>query len=546
MIIFCDDNYSQSESQEEFIDEAASKSLKEVKDWNKSQKQLSDKEKMSHIKRYISKRIDIKTDGENKNLIRFDVFKPDDYDKNRDFYKDQCITWEYFNNIKKRLPANFLSQDRGKIRYDENVVRVFQSFLDAFGIDKKKYGISINTSDDRISVKTFEYGTDRNRLDPKDYSKYVFIHFSHTPGWKSINPSYGSRFFNVNYAHKSVFVFGVAKNNLRANIAGLKSFLSTFNYGRYAYQYIPKQTDNIFLDPTDVGSNDALHKLVVNGFAPMFIETNNPLPVTDATRNIPALKHTDKKDRKIARQKHYKGRSINIEDVDICSRRYDDIMTIVAKRKTGHDVSDSKILDVFTRLKSEIGDLYKDFPIDQRRTAIQNTYKYFKHRCIDKIDTFVHWYKEKDKYDDHPIYLKDGDTLRFIPNFNKLFDRAKDSKYFNESGEFMMNEDMIYQRIKVILDRMDQKKQLQALAKENGLPINELELNQDTEDAVVLSVIALMLSKMDNDKRYHDLCTFGMQKRTTKVDIINDYKQQAIMLYNKYKAQQSAPVEETT
>jgi hypothetical protein len=99
-----------------------------------------------------------------------------------------------------------------------------------------------------------------------------------------------------------------------------------------------------------------------------------------------------------------------------------------------------------------------------------------------------------------------------------------------------MDEQMIYNRIGTILQKMSQKKQLQSLAKSNGIEINELELTDDMTDAVVISVIALMLAKMENDERYRKLCDFGMQKRSLKVEIINDYKQRANMLYNKYKS----------
>ena len=99
-----------------------------------------------------------------------------------------------------------------------------------------------------------------------------------------------------------------------------------------------------------------------------------------------------------------------------------------------------------------------------------------------------------------------------------------------------MNEEMIFQRIEKILERMGQKEQLQSLAKEKGLPINELELTNDTKDAVVLSVIALMIAMQEGDPRYRKLSDFGMQKRSLKVELINDYKQRANMLLNKYRS----------
>jgi hypothetical protein len=84
-----------------------------------------------------------------------------------------------------------------------------------------------------------------------------------------------------------------------------------------------------------------------------------------------------------------------------------------------------------------------------------------------------------------------------------------------------MNEQDIFNRIRLITDKLTQKQQLQSLAKSNGIEINELELTGDTVDAVVISVIALMLAKMNQDERYRKLCDFGMQKRSLKVEIIN-------------------------
>lgn len=105
-----------------------------------------------------------------------------------------------------------------------------------------------------------------------------------------------------------------------------------------------------------------------------------------------------------------------------------------------------------------------------------------------------------------------------------------------------MNEQDIFNRIRLITDKLTQKQQLQSLAKSNGIEINELELTEDTVDAVVISVIALMLAKMNQDERYRKLCDFGMQKRSLKVEIINDYKQRANMLYNQFKTGNTTPV----
>lgn len=100
-----------------------------------------------------------------------------------------------------------------------------------------------------------------------------------------------------------------------------------------------------------------------------------------------------------------------------------------------------------------------------------------------------------------------------------------------------MNEQVILDHIGVILNKMHQNKQLQSLAKEKGLPVKGLELNDDTEKQLSISVVALMLAKMEGDGRYKRLSDMGMQKRSLKVEIINDYKDRANMLLNKYKNQ---------
>lgn len=85
-----------------------------------------------------------------------------------------------------------------------------------------------------------------------------------------------------------------------------------------------------------------------------------------------------------------------------------------------------------------------------------------------------------------------------------------------------------YTKAKELLDKLEQNQQLQQLATKNGLDVkNSVQLNEATKNNIATSVIALMLAKQSNDPRYADLVKYGMDHRRTKMDIINDYKDQA-------------------
>ena len=93
-----------------------------------------------------------------------------------------------------------------------------------------------------------------------------------------------------------------------------------------------------------------------------------------------------------------------------------------------------------------------------------------------------------------------------------------------------------YLRAKTILDKLEQNQKLQQLASANGIDVkNSTKLNDATKDNIATSVIALMLAKQNNDSRYADLVRYGMDHRRTKIEIINDYKDQANQIISRAK-----------
>jgi methyl-accepting chemotaxis protein len=98
-------------------------------------------------------------------------------------------------------------------------------------------------------------------------------------------------------------------------------------------------------------------------------------------------------------------------------------------------------------------------------------------------------------------------------------------------GESIMDyaiDQSYYIKAKELLDKLDKNQKLQQLATANGLDVkNSVQLNESTKDNIATSVIALMLAKQSQDPRYQELVRYGISHRKTKIDIINDYKDQA-------------------
>lgn len=100
----------------------------------------------------------------------------------------------------------------------------------------------------------------------------------------------------------------------------------------------------------------------------------------------------------------------------------------------------------------------------------------------------------------------------------------------------MDNTEVVFKKIDEVLAYLNKQKELQRLASENGLDIkNAVQLTAESIDNYIVAVISLVLAKTSGDKRYDTLVQAGVQKRSVKTEIINNYKNQAIQLINLYK-----------
>ena len=99
-----------------------------------------------------------------------------------------------------------------------------------------------------------------------------------------------------------------------------------------------------------------------------------------------------------------------------------------------------------------------------------------------------------------------------------------------------ITDETIIQHIGELMTKLRKDKELQTLARENGIDVqNTMDLTEDTIEIYVISVVSLMLAKRSGDPNYKTMCSLGLQKRSLKAELINTYKDQAHQLIHAWK-----------
>ena len=99
-----------------------------------------------------------------------------------------------------------------------------------------------------------------------------------------------------------------------------------------------------------------------------------------------------------------------------------------------------------------------------------------------------------------------------------------------------MTEEEIFSKVKQLMEKLDKDQELQELSERNGLDVKStLRLNPTTKDNVAVSIAALLLAKSENDPEYTKLARLGMDHRSTKIALINAYKDQANQIISRAK-----------
>ena len=99
----------------------------------------------------------------------------------------------------------------------------------------------------------------------------------------------------------------------------------------------------------------------------------------------------------------------------------------------------------------------------------------------------------------------------------------------------------IYDKIESVMKSLKQQRDLQKLSIDNGLDVkNSIILTDRDIDNHLVAVISLLLCKRSGDSKYSKLVEAGISKRSLKTAIINEYKDQANQLIQKYKTKEKA------
>ena len=108
--------------------------------------------------------------------------------------------------------------------------------------------------------------------------------------------------------------------------------------------------------------------------------------------------------------------------------------------------------------------------------------------------------------------------------------------HYNRKDVFNMNEERILNIISQLMDKLSNTQRLQNLAKENDLAYKPvIDFSDEAIDNIVTSMIALTLASQAKDSRYDLLVRTGIQKRSLKTEIINDFKDEALHYLDLYK-----------
>ena len=114
--------------------------------------------------------------------------------------------------------------------------------------------------------------------------------------------------------------------------------------------------------------------------------------------------------------------------------------------------------------------------------------------------------------------------------------------HYNRKDVFIVNEERILGIISQLMDKLSNTQRLQNLAKENDLAYKPvMDFSDEAIDNIVVSMIALTLASQAKDSRYDLLVRTGIQKRSLKTEIINDFKDEALHYLDLYKRNMIAP-----
>lgn len=266
----------QSFLQGEYIGEATSRSLKEVKQHQQTQNKIKNKNANKSLEQVLRHCFYKKGDS-----YHFEI-SSDDFEGN-----EQVLS--FINKLDKFL--------NGKSDVELNEIHTKTKLFKMLTLvkgrwDPKEFSIyNMNDLLDGIHIKFFKMAKKSNIFNKTGYR---FFHLSKNPNMKIINSttetSHGG---GAIYNQKTVFFYAVREDKLddlfvkfiRQNKADNEKDKMFKVYGKYIYEYKPKRDDIFYTDNID-GLGERRTRDYLPESTPVFINTKNGLPVTRVDKNI--------------------------------------------------------------------------------------------------------------------------------------------------------------------------------------------------------------------------------------------------------------------
>jgi len=364
---------------DDYITEATSRSLKEVKQHQKDVNKNAVKADMTYIQNFARKCVDSTHSTTHRNKRHINLSK------------HEC------KNEKDLFAFNYLMELYKKI---ENK-KYFDQFFKLFGFDGSRVEIRGRYHSSWGLGLSLYVVTNGETFLPRP--GVFFIHTTTVPTMTALD-GYTNNGGTREYAGNCIFFFAIKANDIREAIKKLSE--SGHKYGKYAYQYIPKKSDRFFVDSYHNNDTNTFGKH--NDITAVFIQVkeDQKLPV----KNVSNFFMDDNANK--AAKKHYLADIKRLEDL-----------------KKNRIANIKKYADKYTRKINELETFLKDEPYNEDYYMPQiNELK-------QKLEELDKSYDDKIKKVEDSIMLaekKYGFTRTMVESY---IDENVDDDYITEANE---------------------------------------------------------------------------------------------------------------
>ena len=447
--------------QGEYIEESTSRSLKEVKQYQKDVSSNKDTGDITKVRKVLKSKLE--NDNTNNDYGRYNG-KREVYDKTPAIRESIRIYLYMKRSECKNSDELYAFNYVDKVLSGSNKTEVKNKMCRLVGLNPKIYGMDLykHQPGEYFSINFIENATKQRQIFPTEINKYRYFHFSKTGNLHNVGLSSSRSTIHgggsIIYPSKCIFFYAVEKtanldNVLARMIAGdPRGKKSVFFYGNYVYEYIPKKSDKIYIDSTDDSNLLQLQQKTRNhGFFKVFLnldgEGRSSVPVKEFNFSI------DYNRQNIMNQEETKllSYTARLEDIyDWNPKQVNKVLDIFEKYINDHEANPNspKPKKEFDASLKSLADSYRNIinqfideekiPQEERRLFKKNAYGHFHKILKTKLNKRFEYrsndYKTLTKYF-HESYI--DATIDRFDAFMEEFNNGQigDNEFIMESAQ---------------------------------------------------------------------------------------------------------------